>query len=212
MPTELAEWELLGQLTAGPAGPAKLLRYEAYLLPPIISWANTAQIGKKKNSKSFLHLRRNKSTISKQHSSRPVWNLPRNDGLHGSGGAPPGGGWVWCVVVCRGVRWSWAPVGAPGDGGNKAYVGEQDGVVLDAVQGVVHLTQRQPVQLELQLHLQPSKHRQSLCETSTTHGDIWTGSPRQTLGEIPAIKHIFRQTLVFCLNSLQFVHLAYTHH
>lgn len=49
------------------------------------------------------------------------------------------------------------PVGAPGDGGNKAHIGEQDGVVLDAVQGVVHLTQRQPVQLELQLHLQPFK-------------------------------------------------------
>ena len=45
------------------------------------------------------------------------------------------------------------PVGAPWDGGCKADVGEEDGVVFDAVQGIVHLTQRQPVQLELQLHL-----------------------------------------------------------
>lgn len=65
------------------------------------------------------------------------------------------------VDVGCGVRWSCAPVGAPGDGGNKAHVGEQDVVVLDAVQGEVHLAQRQPVQLELQLHLQAFKHRQS---------------------------------------------------
>lgn len=58
-----------------------------------------------------------------------------------------------------GVRRRCAPVGAPGDGGNKAHIGEEDGVVLDAVQGVVHLTQRQPVQLELQLHLQPFKQQ-----------------------------------------------------
>lgn len=68
------------------------------------------------------------------------------------------------------MGWSLAPVGAPGDGGNKAYVREQDGVVFYAIQGVVHLTQRQPVQLKLQLHLQPAKHRQSVQLTFNTWG------------------------------------------
>lgn len=81
------------------------------------------------------------------------------------------------VDVGCGVRWSCAPVGAPGDGGNKAHVGEQDGVVLDAVQGEVHLAQRQPVQLELQLHLQPFKHRQSgqAGYDPVASGTGWTG-------------------------------------
>ena len=52
------------------------------------------------------------------------------------------------------------PVGAPRYGGHQAGVGEQDVVVLDAVQSVVHLTQRQPVQLELELHLRV-KHNSS---------------------------------------------------
>lgn len=84
-------------------------------------------------------------------------------------------GVVWCSV-----RRSWAPVGAPGNGGNKAYVGEQDGVVLDAVEGVVHLTQRQPVQLELQLHLQQSKHRPSVQGVGTPL-DISTSFPKKSL-------------------------------
>ena len=45
------------------------------------------------------------------------------------------------------------PVGAPGDGGGEVDVREEQTGVLDAVQGVVHLAQWQPVQLKLQLHL-----------------------------------------------------------
>lgn len=45
------------------------------------------------------------------------------------------------------------PVRAPRDCGSRAGVREQDAVILDAVQGVVHFTEGLPVQLELQLHL-----------------------------------------------------------
>lgn len=92
------------------------------------------------------------------------------------------------VDVGCGVRWSCAPVGAPGDGGNKAHVGEQDVVVLDAVQGEVHLAQRQPVQLELQLHLQAFKHRQS----GQAGGTLWLQGP---VG--PDFTTIFKFTITF---------------
>lgn len=46
-----------------------------------------------------------------------------------------------------------SPVGAPWNGGDQANVRKKDGVILDAIQGVVHLTEWQSVQLELQLHL-----------------------------------------------------------
>lgn len=45
------------------------------------------------------------------------------------------------------------PVRAPGDGWGKASIREKDGVVFDAIQGVVHLTQGKSVQLELEFHL-----------------------------------------------------------
>lgn len=45
------------------------------------------------------------------------------------------------------------PVGAPWDGGDKADVREKDGIIFDAIQGIVHLTEWQSVQLELELHL-----------------------------------------------------------
>lgn len=47
----------------------------------------------------------------------------------------------------------YTPVGAPGDGGDKANVREKDGIIFDAIQGIVHLTEGQSVQLELELHL-----------------------------------------------------------
>lgn len=54
---------------------------------------------------------------------------------------------VWSYLV------EYIPVGAPGDGGDKANVREEDGVFFDAIQGIVHLTEWQSVQLELELHL-----------------------------------------------------------
>lgn len=33
------------------------------------------------------------------------------------------------------------PVWTPGDGGDKANVRKKDGVIFDAIQGIVHLTQ-----------------------------------------------------------------------
>lgn len=45
------------------------------------------------------------------------------------------------------------PVGAPRDGGDKANIREEDGVIFDAIQSIVHFTERQSVQLELELHL-----------------------------------------------------------
>jgi len=32
------------------------------------------------------------------------------------------------------------PVGAPGDGGDQANIREKDGVIFDAIQGILHLT------------------------------------------------------------------------
>lgn len=54
--------------------------------------------------------------------------------------------------MCDYVR-SGIPVWAPGDGGDKANVRKKDGIIFDAIQGIVHLTQWQSVQLELELHL-----------------------------------------------------------
>lgn len=51
------------------------------------------------------------------------------------------------------VYHTYTPVRAPGNGGDQANVRKKDGVVFDAIQGVVHLAERQSVQLELQLHL-----------------------------------------------------------
>ena len=47
----------------------------------------------------------------------------------------------------------YTPVGAPWDGWDKANIREKDGIILDAIQGIVHLTEWQSVQLELELHL-----------------------------------------------------------
>lgn len=43
----------------------------------------------------------------------------------------------------------YTPVGAPWDGGDKANIREKDGIIFDAIQGIVHLTEWQSVQLEL---------------------------------------------------------------
>lgn len=71
------------------------------------------------------------------------------------------------------MDWRSAPVGAPGDGGHEAHVGEQDGAVLDAVQGVVHLAQRQSIQLELQLHLQKPMERHQVVSQSVAKSTWW---------------------------------------
>lgn len=47
----------------------------------------------------------------------------------------------------------YTPVGAPGDSRYKADIREKDGVISDAIQGIVHLTEWQSVQLKLELHL-----------------------------------------------------------
>lgn len=59
---------------------------------------------------------------------------------------------VW-TLICDRTHAGSVPVWAPGDGGDEANVREEDGVVFDAIQGVVHLTQRLPVELKLELHL-----------------------------------------------------------
>lgn len=55
-----------------------------------------------------------------------------------------------CVIVFM-VKYT--PVRAPRDGGDKANVREKDVIFFDAIQGIVHLTEWQSVQLELELHL-----------------------------------------------------------
>lgn len=56
--------------------------------------------------------------------------------------------------VCEGVHGAiHTPVGAPWDGGNKANIRKKDGIIFDAIQGIMHLTEWQSVQLELELHL-----------------------------------------------------------
>ncbi len=54
----------------------------------------------------------------------------------------------------------YTPVGAPGDGGDEANVREKDGIIFDAIQGIVHLTEWQSVQLELELHLTQRQYRE----------------------------------------------------
>lgn len=54
----------------------------------------------------------------------------------------------------------YTPIGAPGDCGDKANVREKDGVIFDAIQGIVHFTEWQSVQLELQLHLKQRQHHE----------------------------------------------------
>lgn len=61
-----------------------------------------------------------------------------------------------CVIV---YILEYTPVGAPWDGGYKANVREKDGIVSDAIQGIVHLTEWQSVQLELKLHLAQKQHQ-----------------------------------------------------
>ncbi len=56
-----------------------------------------------------------------------------------------------CLCDC--VYKTYTPVRAPWDGGDKADIREKDGVIFDAIQGIVHLTEWQSVQLELELHL-----------------------------------------------------------
>lgn len=58
---------------------------------------------------------------------------------------------VYAYIIMYKVEYT--PVGAPRDGGNKANVWEEDGIIFDAIQGIVHLTEWQSVQLKLELHL-----------------------------------------------------------
>ena len=58
--------------------------------------------------------------------------------------------WKVCVIE---YMVQYTPVGAPWDGWDKANIREKDGIILDAIQGIVHLTEWQSVQLELELHL-----------------------------------------------------------
>lgn len=64
------------------------------------------------------------------------------------------------------------PVGAPRDGGNKANVREKDGIIFDAIQGIVHLTQWQSVQLELELHLSQKQQQQELTKQSIKNAQL----------------------------------------
>ena len=66
------------------------------------------------------------------------------------------------MSVCACVEYT--PVWTPGDGGDKANVREKDGVIFDAIEGIVHLTERQSVQLELELHLKQKKHPRAYKE------------------------------------------------
>lgn len=45
------------------------------------------------------------------------------------------------------------PVRTPGDGRDKANIREKDVVIFNAIQGIVHLTEGQSVQLKLEFHL-----------------------------------------------------------
>jgi len=51
------------------------------------------------------------------------------------------------------------PVGAPGDGGDHCDVREKDAILFGAIQSIMHLTEWQSVQLELELHLRQKQHR-----------------------------------------------------
>lgn len=59
------------------------------------------------------------------------------------------------------MKVEYTPVWAPGDGGYKANVREKDGIIFDAIKGIVHLTQWQSVKLELELHLTQRQYRKA---------------------------------------------------
>lgn len=61
---------------------------------------------------------------------------------------------LWFPSVC-------VPVGTPGYGGSHADIWKQNAVVLNPVQGIMHFTEGQPVQLELKLNLHSKpRHRE----------------------------------------------------
>lgn len=74
----------------------------------------------------------------------------------------------------------YTPVRAPWDGGDQANVRKKDGVIFDAIQGVVHLTQWQSVQLELQLHLTVRPERVSVLSMA------WLSYRRCTIPKTPS--------------------------
>lgn len=61
----------------------------------------------------------------------------------------------------------YTPVGAPGDGGDQSNVREKDSIIFDAIQSVMHLTERQSVQLELELHLPQEQYRELTKQSNT---------------------------------------------
>lgn len=90
---------------------------------------------------------------------------------------------VSLLYVCEHVGKKHTPVGAPWDGWDEADVREKDGVVFDAVQSVVHLTERQSVQLELELHLKQEKKRRTLWnkkkqKASSNHSSLSRYKPQ----------------------------------
>lgn len=59
-----------------------------------------------------------------------------------------------CSYVCDIVYMvEYTPVRTPGDSRDKANIREKDSIIFDAIQGIMHLTEWQSVQLELELHL-----------------------------------------------------------
>lgn len=68
-----------------------------------------------------------------------------------------------CSYVCDIVYMvEYTPVGTPGDSRDKANIREKDSIIFDAIQGIMHLTEWQSVQLELELHLADTTQRASL--------------------------------------------------
>lgn len=43
----------------------------------------------------------------------------------------------------------YTPVWTPGDSGDEAHIREKNSIIFDSIEGVVHLTEWQSVQLEL---------------------------------------------------------------
>lgn len=75
----------------------------------------------------------------------------------------------------------YTPVGAPWDGGDQANVRKKDGVIFDAIQGVVHLTQWQSVQLELQLHLTVRPERVSVLSMAWLSHRLWVHNTKNSI-------------------------------
>lgn len=75
----------------------------------------------------------------------------------------------------------YTPVGAPWDGGDQANVRKKDGVIFDAIQGVVHLTQWQSVQLELQLHLTVRPERVSVLSLAWLSHRLWVHNTKSSI-------------------------------